>query len=383
MAALALAERLDMPRLASDIRTTLVGLERSVSPESIVEALRAAIDRRSRRGRRQRRAARPAPAGPPPPRPRRVRRGRRGLRTRPPRGPGRRARPGCPYAAEARWSHAVSLQAAGPLGRGAARARHSSASRRRRSTTRCSRPRGPRSWSPAATPARATWRAASAPFWRQEGLIAITGGVGRAGSARARPATRRPPLATYRLIVETLTGIWHPLFQARVRLAATTLAAFAPGAAHRSATERAADAPRSWPAWSPTRTACSTAAATPWSSWGPESRAWEARLSGRAAAVAVGGRRRPADARRAGRRPGARRVEPLRGVRRALRARVACARRCRRAADAPPVTPTAPASRPRPRPRPPAALGARPLLAGCVGPRSALRRRPHPGRARP
>ena len=50
MAALALAERLDMPRLASDIRTTLVGLERSVSPEAIVEALRAAIDQASAAG---------------------------------------------------------------------------------------------------------------------------------------------------------------------------------------------------------------------------------------------------------------------------------------------------------------------------------------------
>ena len=40
MTALALAERLDMPRLASDIRTTLVGLEqKGDSPESLVESL--------------------------------------------------------------------------------------------------------------------------------------------------------------------------------------------------------------------------------------------------------------------------------------------------------------------------------------------------------
>ena len=44
MTALALAERLDMPRLASDIRTTLVGLEKKGGPsESLIEALRTAI----------------------------------------------------------------------------------------------------------------------------------------------------------------------------------------------------------------------------------------------------------------------------------------------------------------------------------------------------
>ena len=44
MTALALAERLDMPRLASDIRTTLVGLEKKGGPsESLIEALRSAI----------------------------------------------------------------------------------------------------------------------------------------------------------------------------------------------------------------------------------------------------------------------------------------------------------------------------------------------------
>ena len=45
MTALALAERLDMPRLASDVRTTLAALDRG-SPESLVVALQAAIDRR-------------------------------------------------------------------------------------------------------------------------------------------------------------------------------------------------------------------------------------------------------------------------------------------------------------------------------------------------
>src|SRR4029078_8242304 len=45
MPALALADRLDRPRLASDIRTTLGGLERKGAPsETLVQALRSAIE---------------------------------------------------------------------------------------------------------------------------------------------------------------------------------------------------------------------------------------------------------------------------------------------------------------------------------------------------
>ena len=46
MTALALAERLDMPRLASDVRTTLAGLDGKGgdNPETLVESLRSAID---------------------------------------------------------------------------------------------------------------------------------------------------------------------------------------------------------------------------------------------------------------------------------------------------------------------------------------------------
>ena len=56
MTGLALAERLDMPRLASDIRTTLVGLETQGRPVRVPD--RGAAARRS--------TARPRPAPPPP-----------------------------------------------------------------------------------------------------------------------------------------------------------------------------------------------------------------------------------------------------------------------------------------------------------------------------
>jgi hypothetical protein len=163
-----------MPRLASDIRTTLVGLEKKGGPsESLIEALR----RRSR-----------APSTPEPPPPscvpcscsatttsttrsssRRTRRSRGR-----PRAPRRKAPLG-PYAAEARWMHAVSLRIQGrwddalvvldtskevvpPIYRRTA-LRHA-----------CTDPGGPR---------RGRGRGAGPqlrPFWREEGLVATTAG---------------------------------------------------------------------------------------------------------------------------------------------------------------------------------------------------------------
>jgi DNA-binding CsgD family transcriptional regulator len=83
---------------------------------------------------------------------------------------------------------------------------------------------------------------------------------------------------TYRLIVDTLTGIWHPLFQARVRLAATTLSAFAAGAAERSATERSADAPLVAGLVDDAHEVLDRRNEKSGTSWGPESRAWESRV---------------------------------------------------------------------------------------------------------
>ena len=122
MAALALAERLDMPRLASDVRTTLVGLERSVSPEAIVDALRAAIDQASAAGADNAELRGLLLLGH-----HHLDRGEFALADEAFHEATVRGRttgtPWNPFAAEARWSHCHVAQAPGPVGRGAAGAR--------------------------------------------------------------------------------------------------------------------------------------------------------------------------------------------------------------------------------------------------------------------
>jgi DNA-binding CsgD family transcriptional regulator len=274
MAALAMAERLDMPRLASDIRTTLVDLERSVSPESIVEALRAAID-----------AAAVAGAG---------NAEIRGLLLlghhhldRGEFAPADEAfelatvrgralgTPWVPYAAEARWSLAVSLKLQGRWDESLL-------------VLDIEREVVPPIYRALLTATRAEILAARGDplagelartlreFWRLEGLIAITAGAAEL-ALHEQAGDQAAALTTYRLIVETLTGIWHPLFQARVRLATITLAAFASGAAHRSATERAQDAEVVGRLAADAREVLDRRGDA-LVDWGPEARAWEARL---------------------------------------------------------------------------------------------------------
>jgi len=115
------------------------------------------------------------------------------------------------------------------------------------------------------------------PFWREEGLVATTAGSAELEAAELTGDQAAASLV-YELITETLTNIWHPLFQARVRLAATTLAAFAQGAAHRSATERVADAPLVAGLVDDAHAVLERRNEKSGTSWGPESRAWEARV---------------------------------------------------------------------------------------------------------
>jgi DNA-binding CsgD family transcriptional regulator/tetratricopeptide (TPR) repeat protein len=275
MAALAMAERLDMPRLASDIRTTLVGLERSVSPETIAEALHAAIDDAAAAGatktemrallllghhhldRGEFREADEAF-------------GRATIR-------GRAAgTPWVPYAAEARWSHAVSLKLQGRWDESleVLDIEHEVVPPIYRALLTATRAeilvaRG--------EPGAADLARGLHEFWRLEGLIAITGGSAEL-AVHEQKCDQAAALATYRLIVETLTGIWHPLFQARVRLAAMTLAAFASTAAHRSASERADDADVVARLAADARGVLDRRGDA-LGEWGPEARAWEARLT--------------------------------------------------------------------------------------------------------
>ncbi len=275
MTALALAERLDMPRLASDIRTTLVGLDRSVSPESIVGALRAAIDDAAAAGaanaemrallllghhhldRGEFREADEAFG-------RGVIRGRAA------------GTPWVPYAAEARWAHAVSLKFQGRWDESL-------------QILDIEREVVPPIYRALLTATRVEILAARGEpgagvqarglhdFWRLEGLIAITGGAAEL-ALHEQAGDQAAALATYRLIVETLTGIWHPQFQARVRLATIALAAFATGAAHRSATERAEDAAVVAGLAADARGVLDRRGKA-LVEWGPEARAWEARLT--------------------------------------------------------------------------------------------------------
>jgi DNA-binding CsgD family transcriptional regulator/tetratricopeptide (TPR) repeat protein len=274
MAALAMAERLDMPRLASDIRTTLVGLDRSVSPESISEALHAAIDDAVAAGapnaelrallllghhhldRGEFREADEAF-------------GRATIR-------GRAAgTPWVPYAAEARWSHGVSLKLQGRWDESLTvlDIEHEVVPPIYRAMFTATRAeilvaRG--------EPGAAELARELHEFWRLEGLIAITGGSAEL-AVHEQQCDQAAALATYRLIVDTLTGIWHPLFQARVRLAVMTLAAVASTAPHRSASERADDAHVVARLAADARGVLDRRGDA-LVEWGPEARAWESRL---------------------------------------------------------------------------------------------------------
>jgi DNA-binding CsgD family transcriptional regulator/tetratricopeptide (TPR) repeat protein len=274
MAALSMAERLDMPRLASDIRTTLVGLERSVSPEAIAEALRAAIADASAAGARNAEL--------------------RGLlllghhhldlgefaeadaafeqATTRARAVGT---PWVPWAAEARWTHAVSLRLQGRWDEAlevldiegeVAPPIYDALLTATRAQILVAR----------GEPGAADLARSLHEFWRLEGLIAVTGGSAEL-AVHEYAGDQAAALATYRMIVDALTGIWHPLFQARVRLAAMTLAAHASGAVHRSAAERLEDADVVARLVADARGVLDRRGDA-LVSWGPEARAWEARL---------------------------------------------------------------------------------------------------------
>jgi DNA-binding CsgD family transcriptional regulator len=275
MTALAMAERLDMPRLASDIRTTLVGLERGGSSEALVEALRAAIEQAQQAGaataelralhlmgnhhldRGEFREADEAFR-------------RTTVRAR------AEGTPWVPYAAEARWLHGVSLMLQGRWDESLEILDITGevvppiyAAMLTATRTQILAARGDGG---AAALARGLH-----PFWRQEGLVAVTGGSAEL-TLHEQAGDHEAALATYRHIVDTLTGIWHPLFQARVRLATVTMATFASAAARRSAAERAADEPVVMGLYGDAQKVLERRGDA-LVSWGPESRAWDARLT--------------------------------------------------------------------------------------------------------
>lgn len=113
-------------------------------------------------------------------------------------------------------------------------------------------------------------------YWRKEGMVAITSAglelelAGRAGDVAA-------VLAAYDDVVATMTEIWHEWFSARVRLAATALAALARAVPALSTAERSAAAEAAGRLRRDGRTVLERYS-DPAEHWGPEGRAWAARL---------------------------------------------------------------------------------------------------------
>ena len=275
MTALALSERLDMPRLASDIRTTLVGLEgKDGSPETLVESLQSAIHQAAAAGASNAELRALLLLGS-----HHVDQGQFAAADEIFERAATRARaegtPWVPYAAEARWLNGVSLMLQG---------RWDESLRLLDITGEVVPP----IYAALLTATRAQILVARGepgaealahglrPFWRQEGLVAITGGSAEL-ALHEQAGDQVAALATYRLIVDTLTGIWHPLFQARVRLATLVLAAFGAAASHRSAAERAEDSVVVEGLVADGQSVLDRRGDS-LVSWGPESRAWEARL---------------------------------------------------------------------------------------------------------
>ncbi len=78
--------------------------------------------------------------------------------------------------------------------------------------------------------------AALRPVWALDGIVAVqAAGVGIEDAARA--GRLEDSLAAYDTVVEVLSRVWSPFFEARVRLAATSLAMLADGAARRPTAE--------------------------------------------------------------------------------------------------------------------------------------------------
>jgi DNA-binding CsgD family transcriptional regulator len=113
-------------------------------------------------------------------------------------------------------------------------------------------------------------------YWRKEGMVAINSAglemevAGRAGDAAA-------VLTAYDDVVATMTEIWHEWFSARVRLAATALAALAQAVPTLSTAERSAVAEAAGRLRRDGRTVLERYS-DPAEHWGPEGRAWAARL---------------------------------------------------------------------------------------------------------
>ncbi|MGI8522519.1 MAG: helix-turn-helix transcriptional regulator [Nocardioides sp.] len=272
--ALALAQRLEMPRLATDIRTTLVGLDHRAAPDSLGAALRQVIDEAV--------AAEATTA---------ELRGRHLLGIhhldrgelddaaeafgRTTARAGEVGTPWVPYAGEARWMHAHVRYLQGRWAEALELAEiHDEPA--------------PRVYAGLLTALRSLIAAAQGrsdalelaegirPLWSIEGMIATSSGMAEL-LVHETAADQAAALATYQLIVETLQPTWGPRFAARVRLAAATIAACTASVGQRSTEERLADAVVVARLHADGESVLERIQGAG-TNWGPEGRAWASRL---------------------------------------------------------------------------------------------------------
>ncbi len=268
--ALELARRLDLPRLASAAQTTLVGLPGGAPDDDVAAALADAAERAHRVGAditevRARyllgvvrsdagdlRAAQQAYA--------------EAVSTAEAHGA-----PWSPWAAEARWQHALLHQLSGEWDQALAACEVSAlappavyqalfdALRAKILTER---------GDPAAAPLLATLR----EHWAADGLLALTaGGVELRAAEHAADQARA--LRIYDDIVACVSRTWPSQFGAKVRLAAMTLATMASAAATESAAERLAATERVGQLLEDARQVAERRQLAR-GEWGPEGRAW-------------------------------------------------------------------------------------------------------------
>ena len=232
---LALAERLDMPRLVTDILTTLVGLDREQHSDDIKSALEDVIEQARAAGAsnaemrglyllgrlhqdRADHAEAVAAFG---------RAYARGVEA---------GTPWTPFASTARFMQGAAEYAAGHWDEAYAlmdvtgqSPPHDAELMYRAVQLQIEAARGVKGVLAASRAQRA--------FWGREGLIGIWG-VSAELEVHEHAADAEAALAAYRAVVAALSGAWRELFQARLRLATQTLGVFGTAAASMSAEER-------------------------------------------------------------------------------------------------------------------------------------------------
>ena len=272
--ALAVAERLDLHELVSDIITTLSGLKKAGPKEGLRSALADAVERA-------------------------VASGAVHAEMRARFFMGRSYQDWAEYADAERWFRSAmdtAVEAGHPLGavrlRGPLAARlgplrqrrlgpgpraapTSPVSTRRRSPPRCSRACGCWCGRAAARPVGDRARALRR-YWESEGSVAIHSAAAELAEA-ARADDPHAVVDVYRDVVDVLGRIWHEWFSARIRLAATTAAAIADRMPKLSAAERAAYLEDVERLLEDGHTVLQKYA-DPSGHWGPEGRAWMKRL---------------------------------------------------------------------------------------------------------